>query len=375
MTTEAPDLSRYFSPTYQAGRGKFLAACAEAGLDVRNHLHPSLKGPDGEDLSMDTVWIGPEDAERVLVFSCGTHGLEAAAGSATMLRWLDMGGPGKVPPGMAILLIHAVNPYGWSWSHRGNEDGIDLNRNFVTDAPPYPANPAYGDLHPLLLETDVDEEGLKAFVKGFYALVASKGMNYALTGITSGQYDYPDGLSFGGNAPSWSCETLYAIARDYLRKARKILHIDWHTGIGAYGEPHFILDEPRGSETYNRLSGWWPEHAIHCDDVVDGVSITYNGLFVVGFRHEIAQFSPAEVTNLTIEWGTYEVEAMLQALVMDNWLIHRAGDAGADRVNDIRAQLKERFYPLAEEWRRNVLAASETLYSQAIDNLAAWDDA
>ena len=366
-------LSRYFSDSYQEGREKLLAACGLAALDVQSHIHPSLKGPAGEDLSMDSVWIGPSDAGRVLIFSCGTHGLEAAAGSATMLRWLDTGGPEKVPAGVAILLVHAVNPYGWAWARRGNEDGIDLNRNFMVGAPPYPANPAYSDLHPLVIQAGVDEAGLTEFARPFHELAATKGLNYALTGITSGQYEFPDGLSYGGRAPSWSCETLYRIAHDYLAKAEQILHIDWHTGIGDFGQAHFILDEPRNSDTYNLLSRWWPDHDIHCDDVVDGVSIAYNGLLVAGFRQEISTFSNADVLNLTIEWGTYEVERMLQALLIDNWLIHRARDADADLVSSLRAQLIELFYPQSAEWRRNVLAASEKLYAQAIAGLESWN--
>lgn len=373
MTSDDPMLSRYFSDSYREGREKFLTACRQAGLAVHSHTHPTLEGPSGEDLCMDTVWIGPAGAARVLIFSCGTHGLEAAAGSATMLRWLDMNGSGKLPDDMAVLLVHAVNPYGWAWAQRGNEDGIDLNRNFLTFVPPLPANPAYDDIHPLLLKAGVNEQGLDAFASSFQELTADKGLNYALTGITSGQYDYPDGLSFGGNAQSWSCQTLYQVARTHLSRARKILHIDWHTGIGAYGKAHFILDEPKGSPAYGLLSSWWPDHDIHCDDIVDGVSITYNGLLVVGLRHEISTFSDAEVANVTIEWGTYEVHAMLQALVMDNWRAHHAAGADPALAEEVRTRLIERFYPQAEDWRRAVLTASEPIYDQAIQGLNSWD--
>ena len=372
MTPFDADLSRYFSETYQDGRRKFLDACARHGLTVQAHVHPALKGPSGEDLSMDVAWCGPRDAENVLVFSCGTHGLEAAAGAATMLRWLDMDGPASVPDGMAVLLIHAINPYGWAWAHRINEDGIDLNRNFPDRSKPLPANPDYADIHTLLLAATMDEDGLNGFAQGFHALVASKGMNAALTGITSGQYEFPDGLSFGGTALSWSGETLFAIAREYLGQARRILHIDWHTGIGEYGQPHFILDEAKASATFRLLSDFWPDHTIHCDDVVDGVSIFYNGLLLEGLRAEIATFSPAEVANLTIEWGTYDVGKMLQALVMDNWLMHRAGDADPAEVQAVQAELIERFYPAAEAWRRDVIRASDSIYQQAFAGLDGW---
>ena len=97
--------------------------------------------------------------------------------------------------------------------------------------------------------------------------------NAALTGITSGQFDFPDGLSFGGTDLSWSGRTLFAIAQKHLILAKRILHIDWHIGIGKYGQAHFILDGSRTSKAFSLLSKWFPNDAIHCDDVVDGVSI------------------------------------------------------------------------------------------------------
>ena len=372
MTEADPALDRYFAGSYRQGRDNFLAACQQAGLTVDSHVHPDLKGPEGEDLAMDAVWIGPKDASRVLVVSCGTHGLEAAAGSATMLRWLEMDGPGGLPADMAMLMVHAVNPFGWAWARRGNEDGIDLNRNFLDHAAPYPANPGYAELHPALLRAGVEPVGLEAFAATFHSLAASKGLDYALTGITSGQYEFPDGLSYGGNAPSWSCETLYAIARKYLGRADRLLHIDWHTGIGPYGQPHFILDEGKDSKAYGVLASWWPDHAIHCDDVVEGVSISYNGILVDGFRQQVTALAGARMLNITIEWGTYEVERMIGALVMDNWLAHRSKDADPELVRQVRAQLVELFYPRAAEWRQNVLKASEGLYTQAIDGLNSW---
>ena len=365
--------SRYFSSTYKEGRTKFIEACLRHRLHVSSHVHPSCKGPSGEDLSMDAAWVGPHDAKHVLVFSCGTHGLEAAAGAATILRWLDTDGPGRLPEDMAALLIHAINPYGWAWAHRINEDGIDLNRNFPDRSGPPPSNPDYADIHALLLAASMDDEGLRTFAQGFHALAAAKGMDAALTGITSGQFDYPDGLSFGGHTLSWSGETLFAIARVHLGQAERILHVDWHTGIGEYGQAHFILDEPKTSESYRLLSGWWPDHAIHCDDVVDGVSIFYNGLLLDGLRTEIGKFNPAPLVNLTIEWGTYDVEKMLQALAMDNWLMHRAGGADPAHIDAVRAELVERFYPQAADWRSNVIRLSEKIYDQAVAGLQSWD--
>jgi hypothetical protein len=61
---------------------------------------------------------------------------------------------------MALLLIYAVNPYGFSHLRRVNEDNIDLNRNFLNFEQTLPVNSGYAVVHPrfsistiLLMET------------------------------------------------------------------------------------------------------------------------------------------------------------------------------------------------------------------------------
>jgi len=46
-------------------------------------------------------------------------------------------------PDTAVILIHAVNPFGFAWGRRVTEENVDLNRNFVDFSKPLPANPDY----------------------------------------------------------------------------------------------------------------------------------------------------------------------------------------------------------------------------------------
>jgi len=82
----------YFSSSYRQGRARFLSAAGQAGGAIESFVHPAIKGPHGEDLAIDCARFGRIDAPRLLLASCGLHGLEAAAGSATMLQWLALGG-------------------------------------------------------------------------------------------------------------------------------------------------------------------------------------------------------------------------------------------------------------------------------------------
>src|SRR5262249_9055808 len=121
--------SRYFSDTYSAARDKFHVAVAKAGGQPAAVAHPG-PGLAGAALSTDAAWFGPRNAERVLLLVSATHGVEGFCGSGCQIGWLETGGPQRLPKDMGALVIHAINPHGFSWLRRVTEDNVDLNRNF-----------------------------------------------------------------------------------------------------------------------------------------------------------------------------------------------------------------------------------------------------
>ena len=69
-----------FPTNYLSGRQRWLAGL---GSKMCCFSYPCPGGgPEGEALFTDTVWIGPEHAEKVVVLISGTHGVEGFAGSA-----------------------------------------------------------------------------------------------------------------------------------------------------------------------------------------------------------------------------------------------------------------------------------------------------
>lgn len=365
-------MTDYFSSSYRQGRARFLSAAGQAGGAIESFVHPAIKGPHGEDLAIDCARFGRIDAPRLLLASCGLHGLEAAAGSATMLQWLALGGARRLPDDMAVLLVHALNPYGWAYASRCNEDAIDLNRNGIDWSLPPPANPAYADIHAILLRHAADQAGLDGFTGDLHGLAAAKGFEWALVGSAAGQYAHPDGLSFGGSAQAWSTRTALAIAQAHMPRQGKVLMLDWHTGIGPWAEPYLILDAPGGGGEQALVASWWPERQVHCEDVVEGARIEYHGLLTAAVRDLAVRSCQSSVIGLTVEWGTYPVDSMIEALVMDNWLRHRAAPA-SDLAADVRAKLIDRFIPADPAWRAAVAGQSEAIYTEAIAGLAGWD--
>ena len=123
------EVINYFSSDYGEARRKFLDASRAAGAIVESYEH-HLTGPEGESLFTDVAVLGPSDASTILVLESGTHGVEGFTGSAIQTGLLHEGLNSGPKPSLSIILIHALNPYGFAHLRRFNEDNVDINRNF-----------------------------------------------------------------------------------------------------------------------------------------------------------------------------------------------------------------------------------------------------
>src|SRR5215472_448614 len=139
----------HFAQSYAEARDKFLAAGTASGARAFRHVHPSERGAQGEELSIDLMQIGDERASGLLLLTSGTHGVEGFCGSGCQVALLrdDAFRAAVERSGVSVLMLHALNPYGFSHLRRANEDNADLNRNFVDLALPLPSNPAYAEIH------------------------------------------------------------------------------------------------------------------------------------------------------------------------------------------------------------------------------------
>jgi Protein of unknown function (DUF2817) len=112
--------------------------------------------------------------------------------------------------GMALLLIHAVNPYGFSHLRRVNEDNIDLNRNFLDFEQALLVNSGYAVVYPLVLP-DAWPPG-EANEKAISEAIEKGGRSFQ-NAVSTGQTTHPDGLFYAGRAPASARPVM---ARKYL---------------------------------------------------------------------------------------------------------------------------------------------------------------
>ena len=330
------------APDYPTARAAFRTAAEAAGASLRSIAHPG-PGKDGEDLSVDVAALGPADAaHRVLVVS-GTHGVEGYCGSALQTEWLRHRHASR-PDDVRVVFVHALNPHGFSWVRRVNEHNIDLNRNFVDFDAGSPLNIEYVELAQQLVPVAWDDDTQTATFDHLLAYADRVGLEHMQEVISSGQYEYPTGLFYGGVAPSWSRRQLEALWRDEFSGARSVCVLDLHTGLGPWGHGELISHEHVGSPGYRRAPDRWGE----VRSMVDGESVS--AALSGDWLGAIDQWSGStEVTAVAIEYGTVDVITVLQSLRADAWL-HGHGDPRGPEGDAIRRQVWAAFLDDDPAW-------------------------
>jgi Protein of unknown function (DUF2817) len=342
------NIVQHFARDYSDARAKFLAAAGAAGAKVTELQHP-LRGPDTEKLFTDVAWWGPPDAERVLVAVSGTHGVEGFCGSLCQVAWFAAGMTKEIPRGVALAAIHAINPHGFAWIRRVTEDNVDLNRNFVDHAQPYPVNAGYEELKDAITPAEWTEAG-RAAANAKLAAYAARHGDKALQGaVTGGQYSDPHGLFFGGHAPTWSNRTLIGIFRRFLSRARAVAAIDYHTGLGPYGHGELIGGLVPSSANY-KLSHQWLGDELTSPLLGTSASAKLNGINQLGMEAAIPQ---ARFAAAAIEYGVAPMDETRDALRADNWL-HVHGDLKSKQAQAIKAEMRRVFYGDTPEWKQMV---------------------
>jgi hypothetical protein len=353
-----------FSADYQQARAKFLETAAGAGGALEAVVHPE-RGPDGRELATDVAWFGPRDAPAVLVMISGTHGVEGFCGSGAQVDWLRRGGTGGLPADVAVLMIHAVNPYGFAWLRRVTHENVDLNRNWIDFSQPLPANPSYVELADAICPAEWTPAAQAASFQVLGGFIAANGMMALQQAISGGQYSHPKGVFYGGAGPTWSRKTQTTIFEHYLKGAARVGIIDYHTGLGPWGYGEQIITDPVGSPGHDRATRWYGAA------VTSPSSGTSTSADIVGDGLAAAPvlLAHAEVTGMALEVGTRDTTIVINALRADAWL-HACGDPMSEEGRVIKAQIRDAFYGDADDWKGMVAGQSLLAVKQALAGLA-----
>lgn len=364
-------IPRYFSVTYAEARRKFIEATRAAGSLLESHVNPVAKGPNGEELATDVARFGDMDAKNLFITCSGTHGNEGFCGSGCQIGLIKEGIINARPKSVAVLLVHAINPYGFSYVRRVTEDNVDLNRNFQDFSMSLPDNPRYAEIHDLLVPSDWDGPGRAKADAALQDWIALNGLGAFQAAVSGGQYKFPDGIFFGGQKATWSNQTFRAIVKKHGAKAMRVGFIDFHTGLGptGYGEPISIstFDTPG----FERARTWWG------NEITSPEGGTSKSAPVAGaLTGSIEESLPsAEVTSISLEYGTVDLLEVLDALRGDNWLYVRGLKLGVSMdsalTRNIKKKIRDALYVDTDDWKEKVYARGADFTLKAFRGLTS----
>jgi hypothetical protein len=354
----------HFPADYRQARANFIEAAEAAGLGITTRVHPNALGLDGKKLFLDTAMIGPREAKSALLLISATHGVEGYFGSGAETGLLREGLAARIPPGTKAVILHALNPFGFSWNRRVNEDNADINRNFVDHANP-PANDAYDLLADAIAPKDISQDAMKSANAKLRDYQEQHGAFALQTAISAGQYKHADGLYYGGARESWSAAMLKDVFREELAGVERLIAIDFHTGLGELGAAEMITEDLPGSSAYARAKKLWGDR-VCSSEAGESLSAPLTGT-VDGAV--IEWMNGHELTFAALEVGTRPMREVLTALRKDNWL-HAHSGINDPQAPAIKAAVRDSFYPDIDEWKEKVWAHAVDVVGAACRALA-----
>lgn len=341
---------------YLDARERFRTLAQRAGADSRRYRLDADGG-----LTTDTARLGDRDAETLIVVASGTHGIEGHAGAACQHRLLETLAARGTPAGVAFLLVHAINPWGFRHGRRVTAEGVDLNRNFI-DFPPAAIDPGgYAAYHDRLVSRY--RSGPRGWSNEAMLLkeaLRPGGARRVQEAVTAGQYAIADGLFYGGSAPVASRRVWERIVADQVNEPRAVL-LDIHTGLGRRGRGTLLSTRPSASGTFREMNRWCGGAL---SSMADGaaVSAALSGTLTAAFERS----GPGRRYAIGLEFGTRAPLAVLNALRADQWAQRHADaldDAQRERVH---RQMRDAFAPDDPAWIAAVLSQFDAVVAQLV---------
>ncbi len=381
----AADLG-YYRESWEASRVQFRELTEIARRRYKGVESGVIPVPDRVDADLAVDWLyvppvgaptgAPSGGKRVLVVvSSGVHGAEGFAGSAVQAQLLTEYLPGADLGATGFLFIHGINPYGMKHWRRFTGNNVDLNRNSpVTPGVYATPNAEYGKLDAFLNpagKVDLRRLSEKAFDLRMMWLVVTRGKKAFRQASVGGQYDYPDGIFYGGAAPEPQMPAIGDLIRSKAAPYSSILGLDLHTGVGRRSYMHLMTNAGKDEAYHKRAESIFSGHPL---DWPEGDDFYLTSGDFTTWLETIA--SPRPAIAVTVEFGTLDSQTTRGA-IRSLWnMIHenqgrRFGYARAADARRVAENYREMFFPSSRVWRSEVLRQSRESLFPAIRRASA----
>lgn len=363
-----------YPKTYEASRERFRRWISDQKASNPKAIEYVFKVPSqaDKDLTVDLFYVPAErETKNLILFVIGVHGGESYTASAQVNTFLSGKWRDLEKASTGLLIVHALNPYGFKYFRRTTEDNIDLNRNFVVDPKILrESNPGYERLQHLL----VQEGPVSVYSWHNVSLLPRLAFEMVLTSksllrdaLVGGQRKAPAGVFFGGNNVTPQVEFVRGLILEKGKDYKKIFFVDFHTGFGKRGVLHLL-----GAE------GLLPQHREYTKQVYSDLQLevpTQDDVYntrgdSVSWLSNL--FPEKVVSALCFEMGTVDNQEIfpsflsLQALRFES----QGGLYGYQTKDDYETARRmsiENFLPEDRQWRSESIKRSTEVLELSLD--------
>ncbi len=347
--------------------------------EVRNHLKDRVKKlrkkgikvktskysiDKSDDLYIDNIYLpAKKKKENLIVLTTGVHGIEGFIGSVMLDVFMEEIYPELNTKNTGILIVANVNPYGMKYKRRYNENNVDLNRNFILDWDKFD------------LKSNKDYREVKDFLQpkgkignafwheaGFYLDLGieaiTKGTSKVSDALLTGQYEYPQGVYYGGNGDEKSTKYLKGVFEECLDgKYKNIVHIDIHSGYGPrynmviFNSVYETMTEAESKKTFNY------DYVISHDS--ESFYATTGDTTDYFYRLAESKKTKKKLFSTCFEFGTIG-DGFMDSIKSLKYTVDENRQNWYPTDNKIAAEVvnenyKELFYPTEKAWREKTV--------------------
>jgi predicted deacylase len=364
------DYKDYFAGTYEENRAKFRAL-----IDPVRKIWPkaTLEKQEvvagEEDLTIDMIRALPEGGgRRILVLSSGLHGIEGYIGAAILQLFARECLSALDPEDTALVMVHAINPWGMKNRRRVNENNVDLNRNFIYDREfsGEEINPAYGEAIDFINPAaPLRMLNSPLFYFQLLYMIGRMGLSRFREMVLFGQYRFPEGLYYGGQGFERSAVIMNDLFKAILPGYKDIVYIDMHSGYGPRYQMTLVnsIHEKRDSGS---LQDAFNYPLIAKTDRAEFYQMQGD---MVDYLYQLKndRFPDRRLYATSFEFGTYgesfgAVLKSYKAMINENRVFHH-GAVNKKAGLRARRDFDELFDPQDDRWRIKALEDARRAFS------------
>ena len=353
-----------FLTTYDEVRSHTLDKIEElraSGITVK---YSEYAIDESDNLYIDNIYLPSTDKKtNLIVLTTGVHGIEGYIGSVMLDVFFEEIYPTLDTSDTGILIVANVNPYGMKYMRRYNENNVDLNRNFIEDWDSFDR------------ESNKDYPKVVNFLQpkgkmgnafwheaGFYLSLAKEaiftGAGTISDALLTGQYEYSEGVYYGGDGDEKSTAYLKSVFNDCLEgEYENIVHVDIHSGYGPrYNMVIFnSVQDPTTEAESKAMFGY--DYIIATDS--EDFYVTYGDTTDYFYRLAKSKDSGKELYSTCFEFGTigdgfFDSILSLKYTVDENRQ-HRFPTDNEITEEMVKENYYELFYPTETEWREKTI--------------------